>query len=314
MRGEHKRFVRSAFMYSGSYPHARGAPGVRVLEEALRGIIPACAGSTGRRKGLVLMVGGSSPHARGAPIEHPSALVPSRDHPRMRGEHCNDERGRVLARGIIPACAGSTSAMLAFDSRIWGSSPHARGARTRGAGRDRRPRDHPRMRGEHHIRLLAGRRFMGIIPACAGSTLANRCSGSREGGSSPHARGARLAQPRKSSIGWDHPRMRGEHDEHPALNHATLRIIPACAGSTLCPASTWILTSGSSPHARGALKSGICPNTTSWDHPRMRGEHVVVRNLELALDGIIPAYAGSTTVEPSKVAPLRDHPRMRGEH
>ena len=211
MRGEHKRFVRSAFMYSGSYPHARGAPGVRVLEEALRGIIPACAGSTGRRKGLVLMFGGSSPHARGAPIEHPSALVPSRDHPRMRGEHCNDERGRVLARGIIPACAGSTSAMLAFDSRIWGSSPHARGARTRGAGRDRRPRDHPRMRGEHGIHRVVVQSRVGIIPACAGSTTVSMSWRTKRPGSSPHARGALSRRKGLPCVRKDHPRMRGEH-------------------------------------------------------------------------------------------------------
>ena len=91
---------------------------------------------------------GSSPHARGAPI----------------GLHAVDE-----ARGIIPACAGST--------------PARRGAW-------RRPWDHPRMRGEHsfvmggvfcwpgsspHARgaleeAIGDAQQPGIIPACAGST------------------------------------------------------------------------------------------------------------------------------------------------
>ena len=54
-----------------------------------------------------------------------------------------------------------------------------------------------------------------------------------------------------------------------------------------------LYTWGSSPHARGAL---------------------VVRNLELALDGIIPACAGSTRLVVHVLAHGGDHPRMRGEH
>ena len=50
---------------------------------------------------------------------------------------------------------------------------------------------------------------------------------------------------------------------------------------------------GSSPHARGAL---------------------VVWYLELALDGIIPACAGSTLHRVDANLSHQDHPRMRGEH
>ena len=91
---------------------------------------------------------GSSPHARGARA-NPSLFVKRVwDHPHMRGEHAKTEgamdfeegssphargaRGKgvhqAVARGIIPACAGST----------WGPP------------RSRIPSwDHPRMRGEH---------------------------------------------------------------------------------------------------------------------------------------------------------------------
>ena len=172
-----------------------------------------------------------------------------------------------------------------------GSSPHVRGA----------------------LRLF---RFpldlTGIIPACAGSTirLAGRSMCSRDHprmcgehqrgvrdprtalGSSPHVRGARL-----------------ERDENPSGSG----IIPACAGSTdrvgaagslvgdhprMCgehitpnPFANAVL--GSSPHVRGALIQGIvlhCPL------------------------GIIPACAGSTARDTSKIAVFRDHPRMCGEH
>ena len=72
----------------------------------------------------------------------------------------------------------------------------------------------------------------------------------------------------------------------------------------------------------------------SWDHPRIRGEHARTgtttprrsgssphtrgarprRRVWTILDGIIPAYAGSTWIIVTRQAPARDHPRIRGEH
>ena len=132
----------------GSSPHTRGAL-VRVANANYdRRIIPAYAGSTGRRR-------------RQCPGH--------RDHPRIRGEHAPSPRGRaassgssphtrgapldVQARltrgGIIPAYAGSTQPADRRGRQGGGSSPHTRGAH------DSR-RDHCR-----HLR---------IIPAYAGST------------------------------------------------------------------------------------------------------------------------------------------------
>ena len=111
MCGEHKASSTFFQMARGSSPHVRGAlHGGHGLGNG-RGIIPACAGSTGRschrhRSGrdhprmcgehlLIcdesLEVSGSSPHVRGAP----SRRRPS--HPLF---------------GIIPACAGSTPPCL----------------------------------------------------------------------------------------------------------------------------------------------------------------------------------------------------------
>ena len=176
---------------------------------------------------------GSSPHARGTRFVDDVVYVES---------------------GIIPACAGNTSAVML-------SAPCSR--------------DHPRMRGEHMDVLRTNARMpgssphargtqqirnvekadRGIIPACAGNTndpcpcmMANR----------------------------DHPRMRGEHwlfvfwvccrlgsSPHargtPAFRRSAMRcrgIIPACAGNTPC---------------NDRLSSG------SRDHPRMRGEHYTLR-------------------------------------
>ena len=93
----------------------------------------------------------------------------------------------------------------------------------------------------------------------------------------------------------------------------TLRIIPACAGSTV----------------GGGMSAG-----RHRDHPRLRGEHVATsvrphwldgssppargaRHLPQMLrevPGIIPACAGSTHFGSLSLCRIGDHPRLRGEH
>ena len=310
MRGEHGGSKNGTVYQVGSSPHARGAQESIRPEAPQSGIIPACAGSTN---------------------SHRPTLRPGWDHPRMRGEHragyfahSRDEGSSPHARGapatsaseakaagIIPACAGSTSAY--WTRRTWGW-------------------DHPRMRGEHKCatrgpscirgssphargaRVADGicRRGPGIIPACAGSTRTTSAT---------------------TSTGRDHPRMRGEHaavtfavthggGSSPHARGAQVEdgggggaggIIPACAGSTT-PLST--------------------PSCSPRDHPRMRGEHyafllvlvgelgssphargALLETLPLVnLQGIIPACAGSTRTAGSRREEAWDHPRMRGEH
>ena len=208
IRGEHMGFCLPHTSTPGSSPHTRGAPGRGRRGTGQRRIIPAYAGST---------------NFLGAPDSVAS------DHPRIRGEH---QRGAT------------------YNEQIAGSSPHTRGAHdwledfadrpgiipayagsTAGCGRrTARPRDHPRIRGEHvgvHMIVVDGL------------------------GSSPHTRGARLGafliiilgriipayagSTRAGSIcpeiTPDHPRIRGEHvrvTAHQLRHH------------------------GSSPHTRGA--------------------------------------------------------------
>mgnify|MGYP000845858512 CR=1 FL=1 len=196
--------------------------------------------------------------------------------------------------------------------RSEGSSPHARGTQ---------------------MRPLSTRELSGIIPACAGNTVGGAWRRNQTIGIIPACAGN---TPRYLGIEQrrgDHPRMRGEH----------LWVGPGNA-----------CVRGSSPHARGTLlvsfyhhvERGIIPacagNTRyglffffyPWDHPRMRGEH---EGFEGVLDecagssphargtlrltgrgrignGIIPACAGNTIVQPKEQVRWRDHPRMRGEH
>ena len=317
--------------WTGSSPHTRGAQPGRPSPAPIPRIIPAYAGSTD-----VFPLAGD--------------IVP--DHPRIRGEHGSTGRRTAGANGIIPAYAGSTwrggrrsgrrtdhpriRGEHGFDrsvgKRYMGSSPHTRGALASDVERAviagiipayagstvymsilaAAISDHPRIRGEHGIDVL-GRKVaggssphtrgaqwagwgpgseVGIIPAYAGSTDSRIRIASSRPGSSPHTRGARRPRPTGA---------RGR------------RIIPAYAGST--------------PEPR---PSAPPPS----DHPRIRGEHDIITATgcrpwgssphtrgaradahgDPALDGIIPAYAGSTSTTPSSRAGESDHPRIRGEH
>ena len=276
MRGEHLR-LRAGVVHhvGGSSPHARGARdgrgvgllclrdhprmrgehwGLVAVPSTLQGIIPACAGSTIISSWRVVAMPGSSPHARGAPPGAQWGGTRSQDHPRMRGEHSSADDMERNPCGIIPACAGSTGSAYWYTEGGVGSSPHARGARSKGCLGIRWRWDHPRMRGEHHSSPSTYFSLARIIPACAGSTSAARWSTTVGQGSSPHARGARHSRGNTSAPCRDHPRMRGEHVLAIGEGHEEFGIIPACAGSTRSCLIRSFFPAGSSPHAREARR------------------------------------------------------------
>ena len=310
VRGEHNGGSSCTPCGWGSSPRARGAPHRRDPRRSAHGIIPACAGSTTSR---------------------PRTRCCSGDHPRVRGEHGRrgragppvegssprargalvDRAGRRAGHGIIPACAGSTQQRSGATQKAW---------------------DHPRVRGEHLKAGMTGlaaegssprargalrwRRAwgvpLGIIPACAGSTI-------REGivrlhhVDHPRVRGEHPAVDPAASLAWgSSPRARGARCATRAARGRP-GIIPACAGST--------------PRCRSRIAG-------TRDHPRVRGEHAAARPKILgALGssprargaqpprekdrhrvGIIPACAGSTAAIRSSTVLPGDHPRVRGEH
>ena len=190
MRGEHLPRFTHLILDEGSSPHARGAPPPLHAPDPGRGFIPACAGSTRRRR----------------------CRAPwPRDHPRMRGEHEVEATITTYDPGSSPHARGAPVGVLDADAPA-GIIPACAGSTTSTAAQTGGSRDHPRMRGEHWVaqltRLWSGgssphargalrvrrlrHRAPGIIPACAGSTR-QADTGSR----------------------WpeDHPRMRGEHSE-----------------------------------------------------------------------------------------------------
>ena len=187
MRGEQATLDTGEQTGIGSSPHARGAGGPARRSRSSTRIIPACAGSSG-------------------PGDYVVRLIP--DHPRMRGEQRQAERGLLEGGGSSPHARGAGTRVDHLELQR-GIIPACAGSRPLRADAVDREGDHPRMRGEQarsffplpsepgsspHARGAVGLAVEspappGIIPACAGSS-----SG-----------GARI--PRS---GRDHPRMRGE--------------------------------------------------------------------------------------------------------
>ena len=152
-------------------------------------------------------------------------------------------------------------------------------------------------------------------------------------GSSPHTRGARTSSPPPAAGPGDHPRIRGEHAQRLATAGAPAGSSPHTRGAPI-PLGAPAWAAGIIPAYAGSTDG---PHTTSkhrWDHPRIRGEHFFAVSSspsvkgssphtrgapagagdELALSGIIPAYAGSTWIRSRSGSGSGDHPRIRGEH
>ena len=131
----------------------------------------------------------------------------------------------------------------------------------------------------------------------------------------------------------DHPRIRGEHPAEPRDDADRLGSSPHTRGARKASLAGWV-SSRIIPAYAGSTYCWEDPTDTDRDHPRIRGEHpFMVALLGIAwgssphtrgaptegdatavIDGIIPAYAGSTIEDLEGEDLLEDHPRIRGEH
>ncbi len=169
----------------------------------------------------------------------------------------------------------------------------------------------PLARGTQFL-LFACALILGLIPARAGNTsfLARGCFGV-----------------------WAHPRSRGEHFAGVARRTLDQGSSPLARGTH--PDSKFHLIGRGLIPARAGNTSGSSESpAVSRAHPRSRGEHNDLNNLEgvrkgssplargtlRALGrredhrGLIPARAGNTAAEPRHLKPRWAHPRSRGEH
>ena len=152
----------------------------------------------------------------------------------------------------------------------------------------------------------------GIIPAYAGNTCSRMFSATY---SRDHPRVCgehRQTIPQTPETSGSSPRMRGTLSVSQTKLFA-LGIIPAYAGNTLFLVHNPI-TGRDHPRVCGE-HSPTCPKSGGalGSSPRMRGTPVPIFE-HVICAGIIPAYAGNTTIRTALKFGDRDHPRVCGEH
>ena len=160
----------------GSSPRVRGKLPRRLHRRHPFGLIPACAGKTGRSR-CGWTCAGAHPRVCGEnSIDGVSGVAAAGSSARVRGKHRSGHQ-RHLGGGLIPACAGKTASHRASPGRrpahprVCGENESIGKLLFQGDGSS------PRVRGKRDHGLLR-RGPPGLIPACAGKTLRRRASAS----------------------------------------------------------------------------------------------------------------------------------------
>ena len=170
--------------------------------------------------------------------------------------------------------------------------------------------DHPRIRGEHPETSIADVDPEGSSPHTRGARTERHLFAERPGIIPAYAGSTDLNTSSTAPI-EDHPRIRGEHSQ--------IRLSLA-------------LEQGSSPHTRGAPSrrrlagrrrriipayAGSTlyfdkPQTRNWDHPRIRGEHLIKCPFVLRGVGSSPHTRGAPSNRSLRKCPLRIIPAYAG--
>ena len=289
-RGENVSFKYPSRPIVGSSPLTRGKQGDGPFRLPERGLIPAHAGKTFRRRG-------SGP--------------PPRAHPRSRGENRRGFVDRTGLWGLIPAHAGKT-ATRAKAPRRSAAHPRSRGENVRPAARGvAYDGSSPLTRGKPTPGIRRGVRTR-LIPAHAGKTyddarLPHEC------GAHPRSRGENSETAGSSSPGpGSSPLTRGKR--YPRRNRRrTQGLIPAHAGKTLHRRNRLALLRAH-PRSRGENPAPrVYPEWDDGSSPLTRGK-LFSRSRRRSGSGLIPAHAGKTTWRPAWIAASWAHPRSRGEN
>ena len=308
--GEHD-YPHGAFVeFLGSSPRMRGTLELDYVHVGRRGIIPAYAGNTQLVK-KSMMENGDHPRVCGEHDDMPlhcDELTGSS--PRMRGTRIQ-ACSRPSRHGIIPAYAGNTRCLRNMVPFI---------------------RDHPRVCGEHMGDYIGGDYAGGSSPRMRGTPVNPSVSGCEAGIIPAYAGNTQLSFPIEIVCG-DHPRVCGEH-------HGKIHTPVTGRGSSPRMRGTrgifpvWAVCPGIIPAYAGNTARSCRPMLSVGDHPRVCGEHILAGRgairprgssprmrgtlgghcLRFVPFGIIPAYAGNTTLLTSRTFATWDHPRVCGEH
>ena len=188
----------------------------------------------------------------------------------MRGTPLTAENGDV-SDGIIPAYAGNT--MIVSVAHV-----HCR--------------DHPRVCGEHFLRISHVVFREGSSPRMRGTQL---CwfAHAPMAGIIPAYAGNTLSAPMAAAHTWDHPRVCGEHKPVSWKSIKPRGSSPRMRG-TRCVRIVGRNAAGIIPAYAGNTGGSASPGFSQRDHPRVCGEHI--------RQTTAPPCAGGSS------------PRMRGTH
>ncbi len=273
----------------GSSPLARGGRGGAGVPEREDGLIPAGAGRTDLPLGT-WQRGGAHPRWRGEDGGDTDGYFrPAGSSPLARGGPGLNPFVHFLHR-LIPAGAGRTAFRVAVDAigrahprwrgedlvvlvrttKIYGSSPLARGGPThlqmcRWAGGA-----HPRWRGEDGLIATAGLLVAGSSPLARGGPGLSPFRGLVVG-LIPAGAGRTPPPSSRYSPPWAHPRWRGEDV------HADVRPESHDGSSPLvrgghAPDRWWWVRDRLIPAGAGRTPGGHDLHRRRWAHPRWRGE------------------------------------------
>ena len=145
---------------------------------------------------------------------------------------------------------GEHRSIVGIGVACQGSSPHVRGAR---------------------LGSTLNAAAMGIIPACAGSTLSLSTT---------------------QALRWDHPRMCGEHYFGDTLDSAVWGSSPHVRGARFSSVVLWDLA-GIIPACAGSTTCVSWREYWPRDHPRMCGEHFQHYDVPLEPEGSSPHVRGA---------------------
>ena len=154
-----------------------------------------------------------------------------------------------------------------------------------------------------------------------------------QSGSSPLTRGKRRSGRRPRRAVGLIPAHAGK-TVSPASSWTARRAHPRSRGENISPGTSRPLVAGSSPLTRGKLfgdpsavtflglipahagktRPRLRPPPSKRAHPRSRGENPHVAAIELEAERLIPAHAGKTARALSGARTVGAHPRSRGEN
>ena len=295
---------------SGSSPRGRGKRrGGRAGRLGER-LIPAWAGKT-KGEARALLRDRAHPRVGGENSKfQPAPAAGMGSSPRGRGKQ-NSAKGYAPSLRLIPAWAGKTKASFGLSPvmrahpRVGGENGTIAGARLSASGSS------PRGRGKPCPRNALRSRYR-LIPAWAGKTIFvalyqnNETAHPRVGGENG------LVGPFADVPAGSSPRGRGKPP--PLLGHlAASGLIPAWAGKTRCPRRR---ASDRRAHPRVGGENhrpDVAELAINGSSPRGRGK-LRLELVKIGDRGLIPAWAGKTSMTAPSPSRRTAHPRVGGEN